>query len=163
MLAIGDAIVSILCRGPQASVTATRRNARLRQSSARMRSLCVRAAGKLSVEPSVAPSVGPSVELNRQPPTANRQASLIGSSSFRLTRPTRSPRRSDATAVVCSMSTCVASVPIVIVGRKIRGCAERDVGATRMVESNRSSDCITTAYRAPRCSLPRVSRGRRRR
>lgn len=50
---------------------------------------------------------------------------------------------------------------MLIVARKMRGDAEREVGAIRTVESSRSSDRTITPYLAPRCSLPRTPRGAR--
>ncbi len=92
---------------------------------------------------------------------ASRRASSICRSSSWLTRPTRSPRRSGATAAVCSTRTCVSTSSTMIVGRNDRGAAEREVGATSRVDSSRSSDWTITQYRAPCCSRPRVERGAR--
>jgi hypothetical protein len=89
----------------------------------------------------------------------SRSASFSATSSSCVTRPTKSPSRSGATADVCSINTCVGSLFTVIVGRKMRGGADRDVGATSKVDSMRSSDCTMTAYRLPCCSLPRAPRG----
>ena len=91
----------------------------------------------------------------------SRSPSLSAASSSYVTRPTKSPSRSAATAEVCSIKTCVCSSLTVIVGRKIRGGADRDVGATSTVDSIRSSDCTMTAYRLPCCSPPRAPRGAR--
>ncbi len=49
-------------------------------------------------------------------------------------------------------------LPMVMVGQKMPGGAEREVGATSTVESSRSSDWTMTPYLAPRCSLPRAPR-----
>ena len=91
----------------------------------------------------------------------SRSASLSATSSSYVTRPTKSPSRSGATADVCSIRICVCSSLTVIVGRKMRGGADRDVGATRTVDSIRSSDCTMTACRLPCCSLPTAPRGAR--
>ena len=97
------------------------------------------------------PPVWASVEVR---PQAERAVHRFH--SMRLTWPTSSPRRSGATAAVCSTRTWISSSPMVIMGRKRRGGAEREDGATKSVESNRSSDCTMTPYLAPRCSLPRA-------
>ncbi len=77
--------------------------------------------------------------------STRRRASSIASSSSRWSRPTNSPSRSGATADVCSMRTWVSSPSMVIVGRKILGAEEREVGATSTVDSIRSSDWRRTA------------------
>ena len=86
------------------------------------------------------------------------QDSYGGPNYFTLD-PTNSPSRSGATAAVCSIKTWVCSSLTVIVGRKTRGGADWDVGATSTVDSIRSSDCTMTAYRLPCRSLPRPPPG----
>jgi hypothetical protein len=72
--------------------------------------------------------------------SASLSASLIMVSSSWLTRPTNAPSRSGATAAVCSTNTCVCSLLIAMAGRKSRGAADREVGATSTVDNMRSSD-----------------------
>ena len=59
------------------------------------------------------------------------------------------------------MRTWVCWPSTVMVGRNVRGTADLEVGETSSVESRRSSDCTTTANRAPRCSWTRVFAGAR--
>src|SRR5699024_6435117 len=76
----------------------------------------------------------------------NRSAASTARSSSKLRCPTRSPIRLGSTAAVCSVRTRVSVPSIWMLGRKVAGRAEVDVGATSQVDrARRPSDCTTTA------------------
>ena len=99
-----------------------------------------------------------------QSPRTSVSAWSRSRSSLALRRPTELPRRSGVMAVVCSTRTRVAWPSSSIVGRNVRAGADREVGATSTVlRASSSSACTITANRCPRCSVPRLARGARKR
>jgi hypothetical protein len=90
-----------------------------------------------------------------------RSAALTRRISSKLRCPTLSPSRLGSTAAACSASTRVARPAISTSGRKLATRAAVDVGATNNVDNGSSSDWMTTAYRVPDCSWPRLPRGAR--
>src|SRR5690606_10015851 len=66
--------------------------------------------------------------------------------------------RPTSSVLSCSTRTHVRSPAIWTSGLKMRGGAERDVGASTTVDSGRSSAWTTTPRRGPRCSCPEAPR-----